>query len=420
MISAQNRLPLLSGNKRLLFFTIALLLAACSPKVRPVATTVKKPADNVTQKPETATEKQPEKAAEGKVATISMILPFGLEHLNPAQRYSPAGLSKANMSVEYYQGFKLALDSLTADGSNFKLQVFDDSQDETMQTRGLALNPAVRSADLIVGPVFPQSIKAFNAALSYSKGIIVSPLSPANPATVNRPNLVTVIPPLEYHAWGAAEYINKTVKPKKIFILRSGFNQEKDYAVNFKKAIDSLSKKKVKVVTLFVVRGNLSSLLPQLSKTEKNVFVMPAVDQAFLGVTLRSLDTLNKHYPVMLFGHPNWEKFSFLKPQLLQRLQTHITSTEKINYKSGATVTFLRNYRKAYHVEPTEYAIKGFDEGLYFGKLLFADKGVAAIDQTDFTGLHNSFHFIKKPALGWVNTHVNILTYTNFELKQVE
>jgi ABC-type branched-subunit amino acid transport system substrate-binding protein len=419
MISARNHRPPLSGNKWLPFFTIALLLAACSPKVRPVATTVKKPADNVTKKPDNTTQKQPEKAAEGKVATISMILPFGLEHLNPAQRYSPAGLSKANMSVEYYQGFKLALDSLTADGSNFKLQVFD-SQDETMQTRSLALNPTVRSSDLIVGPVFPDGIKAFNAALSYSKGIIVSPLSPANPATINRPNLVTVIPPLEYHAWGAAEYINKTVKPKKIFILRSGFSQEKDYAVNFKKAIDSLSKKKVKVISLFVTRGNLSSLLPQLSKTEKNVFVMPATDQAFLGVTLRSLDTLNKHYPVMLFGHPSWEKFSLLKPQLLQRLQAHITSTEKINYKAGATVTFSRNYRKAYHVEPTEYAIKGFDEGLYFGKLLFADKGLADIEQTDFKGLHNSFHFIKKPALGWINTHVNILTYTNFELKQVE
>ncbi|MFS2083095.1 hypothetical protein ACCD01_31760, partial [Telluria sp. Tellsp99] len=90
-------------------------------------------------------------------------------------------------------------------------------------------------------------------------------------------------------------------------------------------------------INVYVVRGKLSSLLPQLSKTEKNVFVIPAIDQAFLGVTLRSLDTLNKHYPVMVFGHPSWDKFSFLKPQLLQRLNTHITSTEKINYKAGAT-----------------------------------------------------------------------------------
>jgi hypothetical protein len=396
-----------------------LLLAACSPKTRPVATTVKKPTDNTEKKPGNITEKPSEKAPEQKTANIAMILPFGLEHLNPAQKYSPVQLSQANIAVEYYQGFKLALDSLTAYGNNYKLQIFD-SRDEAMQAHDLALNPFVRSSDLIVGPVFPDGIKAFSGALSYSKGLILSPLSPANPATINSKNLITAIPPLEYHAWGAAEYINRTVKPKKIFILRSGFNQENDYAVNFKKAIDSLSKKKVKVTNVYVVRGKLSSLLPQLSKTEKNVFVIPAIDQAFLGVTLRSLDTLNKHYPVMVFGHPSWDKFSFLKPQLLQRLNTHITSTEKINYKAGATITFLRNYRRAYHVEPTEYAIKGFDEGLYFGRQLFADKGLSTIEGTDFTGLHNSFHFIKKPGLGWINTHVNILMYTNFELKQVE
>ncbi|MDB5148260.1 MAG: amino acid transporter substrate-binding protein, partial [Mucilaginibacter sp.] len=114
MISVQNHRPPLSGNKWLAFFCIALLLAACSPKTRPVATTVKKPADNTEKKPGNTSEKPSEKAPEQKVATIAMILPFGLEHLNPAQKYSPVQLSQANMAVEYYLGFKLALDSLTA------------------------------------------------------------------------------------------------------------------------------------------------------------------------------------------------------------------------------------------------------------------------------------------------------------------
>ena len=45
---------------------------------------------------------------------------------------------------------------------------------------------------------------------------------------------------------------------------------------------------------------------------------------------------------------------------------------------------------------------------------------MAEIDKTDFTVIHNGLHFVKKPGLGWVNTHVNILMYSNFELKQVE
>jgi len=218
---------------------------------------------------------------------------------------------------------------------------------------------------------------------------------------------------------GAAQYINDKIKPQKIFILKSGYSQDNDYTVPFKKAIDSLSNGHIKIIMVTIVRGKLTSLLPQLAAGKQNVFVIASTDQAFLTVTLRSLDTLTKKYPVMLFGHPSWEHFAFLNSQLLQRLKTHITSADKVNYKSAETITFIRNYRNAYHAEPTAYAVKGFDEGLYFGQLLGSDN-LKNMAQTDFAGLNNKIHLLKKPGLGWVNTHVNLLLYTNFELKQVQ
>ena len=78
---------------------------------------------------------------------------------------------------------------------------------------------------------------------------------------------------------------------------------------------------------------------------------MPATNQHFLTVTLRALDTLNNSYPVTVFGHPNWINFSFLKADLLQRLETHITSADHIDYKAANIMAFIRNYRKAYHAE---------------------------------------------------------------------
>ncbi|WP_184549566.1 ABC transporter substrate-binding protein [Mucilaginibacter sp. FT3.2] len=414
MTSVRNRLLQLSGNKWLLFFITALVLAACSPKLQPVAPVKKTTEEPV--KPKVA-DKPPVKPTEAKPLTITMILPLGLDHLKPGAKYTSPGLTKANMSVEYYQGFKLALDSLTAGGSNFKLRLYD-SKDEASQSRSLGLNPNIKNSDLIVGPVFPDGMKAFTEVLA-TRSPVVSPLSPASPATINKSNLITVIPPLEYHGWGAAQYINNKLKPKKIFILRSGFSQEQDYVRGFKNATDSLSNRKVKVIIVTVSKGQLAGLIPQLSKKEENIFVVAATDQAFLAVTLRSLDTLNRHYPVTLFGHPSWEKFTFLKIDILQRLKTHITSANQIDYKSDASIEFVRVYHRIYHVEPTEFAIKGFDEGMYFGRQLI-DNNFAALDKADFTGLHNNFHFVKKNGMGWVNTHVNVLMYANFELKQVE
>jgi len=413
MISVQNHRPPLSGNRWLTFLVIAFVAAACSPKVRPVAA----PPKNVTAKPP-VTQPKKETPPPAKVSNIALLLPFGLDHLQAGSSYTAVTLKEADISLDYYRGFKLALDSLTGLGYSYKLQVFD-SKGEKAQAHSLALNPAIRSSDLIVGPVFPDDVKAFSAAYSNAKQPVVSPLSPASPATVKNPALVTAMPPLEYHAVGAAQYINDKIKPKKVFILKSGYSEENDYITPFKKTIDSLSKKHIQVVYLTVIHGSLSPLLPQLTTSGPNVFIVPATNQHFLTVTLRGLDSLTSDFPVTVFGHPSWVNFTFLKADLLQRLNTYVTSADHINYKDPNIMAFSRSYRAQYRAEPTDFSIKGFDEGLYLGKVLAAGD-IKNLRGDDFDGLLNKFNFIKKPGVGWINTHVNIYKYTNFELKKVE
>lgn len=417
MTSAPSRLPLLSGNRWLTFICIPLLAAACSPKVRPVSAPAAKNEQAVVKK---EPEKVQPKTTETQVSSIAMLLPFDLDNLNPGVLYNASTLSSADLSLDYYQGFKLALDSLTGKGYNFKLQLFD-TKDQVAEAQHLGYEATIRNSNLVVGPVFPEDIQAFADILSGPPKPIVSPLSPASPAKVKNANLVTVATPLEYHARSAAHFINEHYKTNKVFILRSGFSDENKYITPFKKEIDSLSQNKTRIISTVIQHGQLSGLVPQLSATEENIFVVPATDQAFLMVTLRSLDSLAKIYPVTLFGHPSWIKFTYLKPELLQDLKTHITSTDHVDYKSPAVTDFIKLYRKAYHLEPTHYAMMGFDEGMYFGGLLGKnDNSIHDLDQADFTGLLNKYHFVKKPGLGWINTHVNILEYSNFELKKAE
>lgn len=416
MISVRNHPQPSSGNKWFLFVLTAALLAACSPKVRNVPTAAVKKPDTVKQKIVVVKPLPPVV----HTSVISLLLPFQLDGLNLSPDADRSNLKKADMAVDYYQGFKMALDSLTALSYNFKLQVFD-TKDDNRQLYNLAINQNVRGSDLIVGPVYPENIKYFSSVLTGIKRTIVSPLSPSSPEELANPNLVTVIPPLEYHAWHAADYINRKLKAKKVFILKSGYSEENKYTLPFKKAIDSLSKKSVELVVLTVTRGNLKPIIAQLSATDQNMFLVPSTNQEFLMAVLHSLDTLSKHYPVTLFGHPNWERFAYLKPELLQRLNTYITSTDRINYKSPATIRFVKNYRKNFHQEPTEYAIKGFDEGMVFGNLIAVDKkALQTLDSHDFSTLNNTYHFVYKPGAGWINTHADILKYGNYELRKVE
>ncbi|MEO6521472.1 MAG: ABC transporter substrate-binding protein [Mucilaginibacter sp.] len=418
MTSAQShRLPS-SGNKWTAFILMGLILGACSPKIKPV-TTYPKPVEKPAEVKAPPVKVIP-KVGEAKASTISLILPFELDKLDLSSAATRGNLSQADLAVDYYQGFKLALDSLTGKGYNFKLQVYD-SRSDASQAHSLALNPKVRSSDLIVGPVFPESIKAFSGSMYGFNKPLVSPLSPAAPSEFRNNNLITVEPPLEYHAWRVAQYIKERIKPVKVFVLRSGFSEENKYFIPFKKAIDSLSKKRIQVVYLTVVKGNLAPIIPQLNNKVQNVFIVPASDQVFLTVVLGALDKLSQAYPITLFGHPNWAKYSFLQASMLQRLKTHITASDKIDYKADDTNQFIKAYRAAYHLEPTDYAIKGFDEGYYLGTLLSTDADAfKKLDKLTYQGLHNQFNFIKTTNSGWVNTHVDIYQYQNFELKPVE
>jgi ABC-type branched-subunit amino acid transport system substrate-binding protein len=417
MTLVQNRLPPLSGNKWLIFVITGLMLAACSPRIRPVVTPVAKNVDTVAKQKNAEVKVLP--PPQPPVAVISLILPFQLDAIDLSRGAPKSGLAKADVAIEFYQGFKLALDSLTARNYNFRLMVYD-SKDEQTQTRSLALLNKVRASDLIVGPVYPEGVKSFTYSFGGLKKTMVSPLSPTPPEDYHYPGLVTMIPPLEYHTHKVAGYISTKLKAKKVFILKSGYSGDNKYTLPFKKYIDSLGKKRIKIVELTVVRGDLTTLIPQLSLTEQNIFVIPATDQQFVQVTLRSLDLLLKqHYPITLFVHPGWEKATFLKPEQLERLNTFVTSSDRVNYHAASVVKFIKDFRRAYHAEPGEYAIKGFDEGMYWGQMV-STPGRTVADFPDFDGLHNKFHFVNLPGTGYVNTNVRLYKYTNFDLKLVE
>lgn len=414
MISVRNRLLPSSGNKWTWVLLMGLILDACSPRIKPSVKPTGKPV--VINQPSAA--KQPPKMPAAKVNTISVLLPFEADKAGGALATLS---SSAILATDYYQGFKLALDSLTAKGYNYRLQVFD-SKDDAAQNHSLALNPKIRTSDLIIGPVFPESIKSFTAALGSLTKPVVSPLSPASPFDYKSPDLVTVMPPLAYHAIYIAKFIAQRIKPLRVFILKSGYTEENKFILPFLHAVDSIGKKNIEVVQLTVVHGKLDALLPQLSTNTENVFVVPATDAAFLTVTLRALDKLGQTYPITLFGHPNWIKASYLQPELLQRLKTHVTTSNRIDYKSPLITGFIAAYKKVYHIEPGEYAMKGFDEGYYFGSVV-ATAGADAfkhLDQYRYSGLLNDFNFKKTEGSGWVNTHVRMLQYQNFDLKPVQ
>lgn len=407
MILVRNHQQPLSGNKLLLGLLIFIaVLASCSPKItKPV---VKTPAKPVEQKP----------IAKFTQGNISVFVPFQLNKFN-LKTVTKAQIGKADMAVDFYQGLMMGIDSAANEGLNFKVNVFD-TRDDNSQLAGLIKREAVKSSNLIIGPVFPDGVKYMTGFSEMNKLPLISPLAASKPSEFNNPYLISIVNDIETHGKRVADYIAKENKAEQTIVVLINTKKSSDEA--FARPIRSQFASKY---PSFVVQEFTSTYVfeTKMVKGKKYAVVVCSDDAPFVAPSLTKLHRLKNvpGYPIQVFGHPNWAKQTYNIDQL-QSLETVLSSSYHIDYKSKNAVDFVKVYRDKYEFEPTEYAFKGFDIGFYFGKLM-AKYGISYTDyliKEKYKGLTNDFDFGYDAEYGYYNKHLKILQYKDTALVQVD
>src|SRR3546814_9636379 len=68
---------------------------------------------------------------------VSLLLPFRLQEVDPSSAGSLRSFRRSELALDFYQGFKMGLDSLSTMGASFKLQVYDIRDENTAISRVL-------------------------------------------------------------------------------------------------------------------------------------------------------------------------------------------------------------------------------------------------------------------------------------------
>jgi hypothetical protein len=394
-----------------LLVLICLAVYACSPKVKPV---VNKP---VVPKNEPQNVAKPVKKF--TEASISLMLPFKLNQLN-LKTATKAQVENADMAIDFYQGVKMGVDSASNLGLNFKLNVFD-SRDDNTHLATVLKKDALKQSNLIIGPVFPDGVNyVTNFALANDMPI-VSPLAASKPSDFNNPKLISIVNNIDQHGARIADYIaNKYQSEQTIVVL---INPKKTADEQFAAPIKQRFKEKhpsyiiQEFTTTYafetrMIKGKKYAVIICSSDVG---FVNPSIEKIF---KLRNLKTGG--YDLNLFGHPNWAKQNYNVAQL-QNLNTIISTSYVIDYKSTSVINFVKKYRAKFKFEPSEYSFKGFDIGFYFGKLLVkhGENYLDFLTKEKYKGLHNSFEFAFDPRYGYYNTDLMLLQYRNSTLNKI-
>ena len=113
--------------------------------------------------------------------TISFVLPFSTDE---GELLKLMGEDKITgyqplASLEFYEGALIALDTLERLGIKLNIHVFNHLKD-SLSTAMLLQKEEIKKSDVIIGPVFNESLKAAAAVAKNQEVYLVSPLSPSN------------------------------------------------------------------------------------------------------------------------------------------------------------------------------------------------------------------------------------------------
>lgn len=410
MILVQNRQLQLSGNKFWQLIFICFCLSACSPKARTNKSVKKEP-----EAKESPVAKADQKLTE---ATVSLLVPFNA-NAQKTKSGNKAELEKSAMAIDFYQGFKMGIDSAAAKGLNFRLKVLD-TKDNNAQLASLIAAGKLSSSNLIVGPVFPDGQK-FISNYSIANHIpVISPLAASHPDEFTNPNLISIVNNIDLHAQKIADYIVAEFDPAKTVIVL--INTRKSTDEMLAKPFRDYFQKGKGIKYAFQEYSSVYAMEAKTVPGKGYLVLLASSDRQFVIATLDKLVKMKgSGTQINLFGHPNWTKQNY-STEKLQLLNTKITSSYTVDYKNAAVIDFVKKYRKHNGFEPSEYSFKGFDIGYYFGKLL-SEHGVNYVKylpEEKYKGLHNSFIFVKDKQLGYINVGLALLEYKNYALTPVE
>jgi len=333
---------------------------------------------------------------------IALLLPFNIENMEVTGEAAVDRLRSdrfLNMTLDFYAGALIAIDSAKAMGLPVRVRILD-SKESKSASAVISFKNTLLSADAVIGPFFQSNVEKAAAMLSDKNIPVISPLSKDTGASY--PNLFQSVPSPDMVKMAMLDYLKgkdgnvlAIVDPKKVSsrqFIKSNYESARfiDGGVTDAALRGLLSKEKMNYVILDsestamlinatkVIAGVMADYQVQLVMLEKN----DAIDSD--EIPLARLTSLKMIYP----------------------------SVTKSNTTPEASV-FEKNFKKKNNIFPNQFATRGFDVTFDVILRLFQEEGfVAAAQSKASEQVENKFVYEMING-GNINSGVYILQYND-------
>nr|WP_315232934.1 LysM peptidoglycan-binding domain-containing protein [uncultured Flavobacterium sp.] len=347
---------------------------------------------------------------------LVLLLPFNISKIEGDTVNSTAMRLKKdkflNMTLDFYAGALVAIDSAKQLGLAIDVSVFDSQETKnTSNVAGIIKENNLENSDAIIGPFYQNNVERTAELLNANQVPVISPLSKDTGNSFS--NMLQTIPT----AIAVKNAMFDFMRAKNGNII-AVVDKKKESVIQYIKE----NHKDVKFSTLTANGGvsaeNLKSLFV---KDRINYVVMETGNTGMIKSTMATMLGAMAAYKVQLvILEPNetldTDEISFVNLTKLKLMYPSVTRENE----SPEALVFEKEFKKKNKIYPSAFATRGFDITFDTMMRLSQDKKYQeTIETTATEQVDNKFEFYKKEDGGYINKGVYILYYdTDLTIKQ--
>jgi LysM repeat protein len=357
---------------------------------------------------------------------VAFLLPFSIPQNDSvlalidnstAHRY----YEPTRIAVQFYNGAKLALDSLEKLGLRADVAVLDMGEGQRSWNNTVK-RPELSGTDLFIGPFHRSAIE--QVARADRQAHVVCPVPQSNKVLLGMPNVSKVTPTRSEHVRLTARYVAQKHANDLIMLVRPDIVAEKDLQDQMATALRGAMATPGAMVqdSVLVVKPGLrdmAALTGKLSTTRLNVLVVPSENIEFLTSLVVKLKPLADKHRIVLVGMEKWTTYESLAAIDLDLLGFRYAASSFTDPSDPRVKAFTKAYRGAYHTDVDEYAFLGFDVTMFYGSALMSE-GTAFpehFDRVHTDPLHMGFRMVDTgPESGFRNEYAIMLMQKDLQL----
>ncbi len=360
--------------------------------------------------------------------TIGLFLPFKLAESDQididALAHSKSGFPATQaLALDFYTGFKKAVDSLQAKDFDVTLNIYDLQERDSAKVQSICRSEEFKSLDMIFGPLYPG---AFKTVSSYAGPLgipTISPLTQQNKILFKNPLSSKITPSQFTMIEGLADYCIDSLMSGSKVILVNTTAKDQAYVKAFKERYNAELLRIGKTLrdSITEVKG-LAGIKGAYVAGRRNVVVLLTNNPVYLQDVITQLYVFSNKKDIVLLGFSNVANIDNLDQDYLNDLHFTFASSTGLNCKDSLQQHLVKYYQSFYTTDPSEYFFQGFDVAMYYlTQLKMQGPGfINSLDRFPAQGLSTGFEFYRPDEeTGFENRAVFIYKYSDYKLQKL-